>query len=223
MIGGALNSAHNMWLRLRRGYPRTTVIDRTASVSQTTFEGLNRIGRKCEIRRSMIGYGTYIGANSVLESVSVGRYCSIGSDVCTPTGQHPTKGFVSTAPCFFSLGGQNGASYIKEQKFEEIRYASRPFTRLIGNDVWICANAIILEGVTIGDGCVIGAGAVVTRDTPPYSISVGVPAKIIGYRFSSETIERLERVRWWDRGEEWIKANAELFDDVNTFLEVADS
>ena len=68
----------------------------------------------------------------------------------------------------------------------------------IGNDVWIGYEAVILSGVTIGDGAIIGARAVVTRDIPPYTIAAGVPAKPIRRRFDVETIARLEELRWWD-------------------------
>ena len=69
---------------------------------------------------------------------------------------------------------------------------------LIGNDVWIAAGAQILHKVTIGDGAVIGGGAVVTHDVPPYAIAVGVPAKVIGFRCSEKCIEDMLSIRWWD-------------------------
>ena len=69
---------------------------------------------------------------------------------------------------------------------------------VIGNDVWIGYEAILLAGVTIGDGAVIGTRALVTKDVPPYTIVGGVPAKPIRKRFTPETIHRLERLRWWD-------------------------
>ena len=75
----------------------------------------------------------------------------------------------------------------------------------IGNDVWIGYEAVILSGVTVGDGAVIGARAVVTRDVPPYTIVGGVPAKPIRRRFSEDTVSALEKIRWWDWPEERIK------------------
>ena len=75
---------------------------------------------------------------------------------------------------------------------------------IIGNDVWIGYEAVILPGVTIGDGAVIGCRAVVTKDIPPYTIVGGVPAKPIPKRFDEETIKELQKIKWWDWPEEKI-------------------
>lgn len=75
---------------------------------------------------------------------------------------------------------------------------------IIGNDVWIGYEAVILSGVTIGDGAVIGCRAVVTKDVPPYTIVGGVPAKPIRKRFDEETIKELQKIKWWDWPEEKI-------------------
>lgn len=78
---------------------------------------------------------------------------------------------------------------------------------IIGNDVWIGYDAIILSGVTIGDGAIIGARAIVTKDVPPYTIVGGVPAKAIRKRFNEKTIKSLLNLKWWDWPEERIAAN----------------
>ena len=75
----------------------------------------------------------------------------------------------------------------------------------VGNDVWIGFEAVIMAGVTIGDGAVIGARALVTKDIPPYTIVGGVPAKPIKKRFSEKTIETLLQIRWWDWPKEKIQ------------------
>lgn len=77
----------------------------------------------------------------------------------------------------------------------------------IGNDVWIGYEAVILSGVTIGDGAIIGTRAVVTKDVPSYTIVGGVPAKPIRKRFDEETIQKFKEIRWWDWKEERIKKN----------------
>lgn len=78
---------------------------------------------------------------------------------------------------------------------------------VIGNDVWIGFEAVILAGVHIGDGAIIGTRALVTQDIPPYSIVGGVPAKLIRRRFSEEVIQTLQKIKWWDWKKEKIKAN----------------
>ena len=78
---------------------------------------------------------------------------------------------------------------------------------VIGNDVWIGFEAVILSGVTIGDGAIIGTRAVVTKDVPPYTIVGGVPAKPIRKRFSDSVISELLKVQWWNWSENRIKKN----------------
>lgn len=81
---------------------------------------------------------------------------------------------------------------------------------IIGNDVWIGYEAVILSGVTIGDGAIIGTRAVVTKDVPPYTIVGGVPAKPIRKRFDDTTIAKLLELKWWDWSEKQIKSNLEI-------------
>ncbi|MBR6646045.1 MAG: CatB-related O-acetyltransferase, partial [Clostridia bacterium] len=108
---------------------------------------------------------------------------------------------------------QCGMTYVKENRFNEFTE-----TTIIGNDVWIGHSALILEGVKIGDGAIVGAGAVVTKDVPPYSIVVGVPAKVIKYRFSENEIAKLSELKWWDQSVEWIKENVDKFCDIRNFM-----
>ena len=89
---------------------------------------------------------------------------------------------------------------------------------VIGNDVWIGANVSILPGVYIGDGAVIAAGAVVTKDVEPYAIVGGVPAKVIRYRFSPKEIYILLKIKWWDWSVEEVERNIELLYDPVKFI-----
>ena len=82
---------------------------------------------------------------------------------------------------------------------------------IIEEDVWIGSNVVILSGVTIGRGSVIAAGAVITRDVPRYSVVGGVPGQVIKRRFDEDTIEELEKLKWWEWSEEEIRKNSEYF------------
>jgi acetyltransferase-like isoleucine patch superfamily enzyme len=98
-----------------------------------------------------------------------------------------------------------------------------PVSVKIGNDVWIGYRAIIPVNVTIGDGAVIAAGAVVTKDVPPYAVVGGVPAKVIKYRFSPEVIERLMELRYWEMPDEEVKKNLDLFQKQGISVEDLDN
>lgn len=90
---------------------------------------------------------------------------------------------------------------------------------VIGNDVWIGANVVILPGVTIGDGAVLAAGAVVTKDVEPYAIVGGVPAKTIRYRFDREIVDKLLKIKWWEWEHDEIEENIECLFNVQMLID----
>jgi acetyltransferase-like isoleucine patch superfamily enzyme len=93
----------------------------------------------------------------------------------------------------------------------------------VGSDVWTCADCLIVGGVHIGDGAIVGAGAVVTKDVPPYAIVGGNPAHLIRYRFNEEQIAALLEIRWWDWPPERIREAVPLLcdNDVDAFIAYA--
>lgn len=121
---------------------------------------------------------------------------------------------------FFSLQKQAGFTYVEKQKYCEESYVDpdNQYYVKIENDVWICDGASILAGVTIGNGAVVAANALVTKDVPPYAIVAGVPAKIIGKRFEEEQINYLLSIKWWERDKKWLKNNCDLFADISTMM-----
>lgn len=192
------------------------------SFKNVDFEGNNAVG-KATTFRGKIGYGSYIGKHCNINA-TIGRYCSISSDVNTISGTHPTTDFVSTHPSFFSTKKQAGFTYVSKDYFvEEIFCDEEKHLVKIGNDVWIGSHVLILPGVQIGDGAIIAAGAVVTKNVEPYAIVGGVPAKVIRYRFNETAIKQLLEIKWWDKSEEWIENHAEEFNDIHKWLEVINS
>ena len=112
---------------------------------------------------------------------------------------------------------RSGSTFATEQMFEELKFAV-PEKQLgvgVGSGVWIGERAMIIGGVHIADGAVVLAGAVVTKDVPPYAIVGGVPAKIIRYRYDEETINFLLNIQWWNNSENWFKEHWRLLTDIN--------
>ena len=142
----------------------------------------------------------------------IGKYCSISDDVTFVGigGQHLYK-HIPNFP-LFALANYS----LKWETIEECK--GRPET-IIGNDVWIGTRVTILPRIKVGDGAVIGAGAVVTKDVPAYAIVGGVPAHIIDWRFKPSQIQDLLKIAWWTWSEDKIRNNiASFYGDVDEFI-----
>jgi acetyltransferase-like isoleucine patch superfamily enzyme len=176
-----------------------------------------KIYRNCQIFKSNIDAYSYIAPNSSIVFSKIGKFCSIGKDTSIGLGKH-TINTISSSPIFYSKKNAiriSWTSKINSEEFNEV---------IIGNDVWIGTKAIIMGGITIGNGVIIGAGSIVTKDLPDYSIAVGIPAKVIKYRFDKPIIDKLKEINWWDLPEEKLKEKIRLFqienftiDDLNKF------
>jgi acetyltransferase-like isoleucine patch superfamily enzyme len=153
-----------------------------------------------------VGYGSYGGCFSernVPSGVVFGNYCSVAPNIRIFRANHPVNSF-TTHPLLYNPK----AGHVNEDKLH------RP-SLLIGHDVWIGEWTIILPGVTkIGNGAIIGAGSVVTRDVPPYTIVAGNPAKVIKNRFDDETIMKLEASGWWKLSKSELIKNINLFENI---------
>lgn len=170
--------------------------------------------RDMQIGKGSASYDVLISHREYISKV--GRYCSINHS-CKFVWDHNID-MITTAQTRFSP--TPGGGICGKRASSDIRFARRQ--RLtIGNDVWIGANAVINASKchNIGNGAIIGTGAIVIDDIPPYAIMVGVPAKVKRYRFSSAQIKIIEQTRWWDWGEKQFENNAACFSCPEQFFE----
>lgn len=188
----------------------------------------DHIYKGCKVGRYTYGYEGLLEYYPMASSI--GRYCSINPTAhiwnnhpmdCVTT--HPFLDY----PRFYGWEAyEERRNYIYQygKYFHNAKYEDSPLRDnrevVIGNDVWIGANAIILPGVKVGDGAVIAAGSVVTKAVGPYAVVGGVPARVIKYRFGKEEINLLEQIKWWEWPVEKIEENVELFYQPEKFLQM---
>lgn len=144
------------------------------------------------------------------DKLIIGKFCSIAckAKFLMTSGNHTMRSLSTyTFPIFYEEWGLD-ISHITDAW-------DNKGDIVIGNDVWIGYDAIIMSGVKIGDGAIIGTRAIVTNDVPPYTIVGGVPAKVIKKRFNDDTISKLLKIKWWDWSYEKIQANIQYIQSGN--------
>jgi acetyltransferase-like isoleucine patch superfamily enzyme len=197
---------YNKQNELHTSYP----VPESAIILSSKIAGNVRIGEHVRIKDCTIfGSNVQIGDYSSIEedssihseigSVIIGKYCSIARKVEIQEINHHIN---RIATCYI-----NSKIFDGDVKLD----ISSKGNIVIGHDVWIGAQSIILSGVTIGNGAIIGANSVVTKDIPSFSIAVGSPAKVVAYRFDETTRNKIESLNWWDWDIEKIKINKHLF------------
>src|SRR5699024_8058186 len=141
--------------------------------------------------------------NKYVHNLHIGKYCSLANDIKFVINLNHDYLKVNTGYL-----NTNIIEYLNKYDFK----IKRKGQILIQNDVWIGKGVMILPSVTIHNGSVIGAGSVLTKDVPPYSIVAGNPAKVIKYRFDKNIIEKLLSIKWWDWTVDKINENIHMFD-----------
>ncbi len=168
-----------------------------ARIVKSTIVGPLYLNRNTQLGPDVIA-GKYVGMNEscFIARGSIGAFCAIGARTAINPFNHPTD-WLSTNEFQYH---PNSFDWVEEYNdFERLERTPDMFSPVaIGNDVWTGHNVNVMAGVNVGDGAVIAAGSVVTKDVPPYAVVAGVPASIKRFRFPDKTIERLLRLKWWD-------------------------
>jgi len=181
-----------------------------------------RIGQQCEIlahsalEYSSLGDFSYVGEYCTIADAQIGRFVAIANHVRLGAPNHPmeraSQHRITYCPEYYSPNATRDHDFFAHRRDERV---------VIGNDVWMGHGVIVLPGVTVGDGAVLAAGAVVTKDVAPYSIVGGVPAKLLRPRFTGSIANELQRIAWWDWPLETIVARLADFQhqDIAQFCE----
>ncbi len=171
------------------------------------------LGANTSMFESSFGDYSYTAGNVSIAYATIGKFCSIANSVRINPGNHPqwrvTQHHFTYRRASYKFGDQDDNAFFQWRRDHHCE---------IGHDTWIGHGAIVMPGVKVGIGCVIGSGAVVTKDLPDYAVAVGVPAKVIKFRFSEEVRERLIASQWWDWDRETLESRFNDLLELDQFL-----
>ena len=180
--------------------------------ARTKFSRTSALSKHVRCYNVVLGNYSSIRNGSRAMNATIGNYSVISKDCEIGLGTHPTN-YLNCHSIFY----KNSPWGFHPEWVKPVG----PLVRRIhiGNDVWIGSRSIVMDGVHIGDGAIVAAGSVVTKDVPPYAVVGGAPARLIKYRFPQEVIDRLEEVQWWNLPDEEITKRVDLFHIPNPTLE----
>ncbi len=174
-------------------HPQAEVVDSTLGAWTAVYE-------RASVAESTLGDYTYVMNDSSVIYAEIGKFCSIASHTRLNPGNHPLDRAAlhhfSYRSVSYALGDDDDDDFFEWRRSHRV---------ILDNDVWIGHGATVLPGVHIGTGAAVGAGAVVTRDVPPFAVVAGVPAKVIRFRFGKNVQDGLLRLAWWDWSHEKLQ------------------
>ena len=192
-------------------YPYLRICE-NAKILQSEIAGNLTIDFGSCINRTTVGRYFGLGCFSYVANSDIGSYCTFGSRVSVGAFSHPTDWLSIHEIQYRNTFNIYGDTVIKN----DINIAPVNKRTVIGNDVWIGDNACVKAGVILGSGCIVGLGAVVVTDVPPYAIVGGNPARVLRYRFSEDLIVKLLDVKWWNYSPDELRGID--FSDVNSAI-----
>ncbi len=171
----------------------TPYIAHSAKLENVRFGIYNEIGEYNYIENVVLGDYSYTGQFCFVQNALIGKFSNIAAAVRIGPTAHPYERaslhHFTYRPQMFGFRDREDSDFFDRRTSKTVK---------VGHDTWIGHGAIVMPNVTIGDGAIVGAGAVVTKDIPPYAIVTGVPSEVIKYRFTPQQIGALQRIRWWD-------------------------
>lgn len=166
-----------------------------AEIRSTDCDGFVSIDKYSTVNRAVVGAYFGVACQSYVGRCRAGRYIEIGSRCSIAPFNHPTEWLSSGV---FQYKDPRSCWDAEASDGYHLDYEPEKAWTILGSDVWVGDNAVVLAGVTVGTGAVIAAGSVVTKDVAPYSIVVGNPARHLRFRFDEATQQRLMDSHWWD-------------------------
>lgn len=182
-------------------------------IARSSFGPYTEIGANTSIVETTFGAYSYTAGDNQIIYATIGKFSNIASHVRINPGNHPmervSQHHMTYRRAMYGFGADDEA-------FFQWR---RDHHCTIGHDTWLGYSAIIMPGVSVGHGAVVGSGAVVTKDVPPYTIVVGVPARPLRMRFPQEIADALQRIAWWDWDHATLGKRLDEMNDVRSFVE----
>jgi phosphonate metabolism protein (transferase hexapeptide repeat family) len=193
------------------------IIHSTAWVRHSQLGAYTEVGPRTSLLETTMGDYSYVVNDGEVAYAVIGKFCSIASHVRLNPGNHPMWRASQSHFTYRASAYWPGQEEDEAEVFDWRR--STPVA--LGHDVWIGYGAVVLPGRGVGTGAVVGAGAVVTRDVPPYAVAVGNPARVVRPRFAPPVAERLLALAWWDWDHERLRLALPDFRalSVEAFLE----